>query len=115
MPSATCVCRRLRLRPSRSGTCRRARRSRDQLAQFLVEQGIATGLHYPQPPHLSVAYAWLGHREGDFPVAERMAREVLSLPMFPGIGEEQFDRVVGATGRILQPWRLSFGTTPLTG
>ena len=46
----------------------------------------------------ATALGKLGHREGDFPVAERMAREVLSLPMFPGIAEEQLERVVAATG-----------------
>ena len=69
---------------------------RDELAQFLDERGIATGLHYPEPPHLSQAYAWLGHGVGDFPVAEALACEVLSLPMFPGITEAQLDRVVAA-------------------
>jgi dTDP-3-amino-3,4,6-trideoxy-alpha-D-glucose transaminase len=69
---------------------------RDELAAFLEERGIATGLHYPQPAHLSAAYEWLGYREGDFPVAEAMAREVLSLPIFPGIGELQLDAVAGA-------------------
>ena len=51
----------------------------ERLAAFLQERGIATGRHYPDPVHLSPAYAWLGHRQGDFPVAEALAREV-SLP-----------------------------------
>ena len=73
---------------------------RDELAGFLRERGIATGLHYPQPAHLSGAYAWLGHAEGDFPVAEAMAREVLSLPIFPGISEAQLETVVRAVGEF---------------
>lgn len=64
-------------------------RLRDELAAFLHERGVATGLHYPEPPHLSAAYAGLGYGPGDFPVAERLAREVLSLPIFPGMSEEQ--------------------------
>jgi dTDP-4-amino-4,6-dideoxygalactose transaminase len=65
-----------------------------RLAAYLRERGIATGRHYPDPVHLTEAYAWLGYAAGDFPVAEALAREVLSLPMFPGISEEQLDAVV---------------------
>ena len=69
---------------------------RDRLASALEHRGIATGLHYPQPPHLAPAYGGLGHGRGDFPVAERLANEVLSLPIFPGITEEQLSAVVDA-------------------
>jgi dTDP-4-amino-4,6-dideoxygalactose transaminase len=68
----------------------------DHLAAFLRERGIATGRHYPQPPHLSPAYAWLGFRRGDFPITEALAKETLSLPIFPGISEAQLDAVVTA-------------------
>ena len=68
--------------------------ARDELAGFLRERGIATGLHYPEPPHLSSAYRALGYKRGDFPVAERLADEVLSLPIFPGMTEGQSLRVV---------------------
>lgn len=71
----------------RSGT-------RDRLAAFLRERGIATGLHYPDPVHLTDACAYLGHGAGSFPVAERLSRECLSLPMFPGISEAQLSSVV---------------------
>ena len=67
-----------------------------ELAAFLAERGIHTGRHYPQPPHLSPAYAALGHRRGAFPVAERLAAELLSLPIFPGISELQVARVADA-------------------
>ena len=66
----------------------------DELAVFLRERGICTGRHYPDPVHLTEAYAPLGYRRGEFPVAEALARECLSLPMFPGIGEEQLAAVV---------------------
>ncbi len=66
------------------------------LAAHLGGRGIGTGRHYPEPPHLSGAYANLGFAEGSFPVAERMAREVLSLPLFPGITETQVEWVVDA-------------------
>jgi dTDP-4-amino-4,6-dideoxygalactose transaminase len=68
----------------------------EELAGFLRERGIGTGRHYPDPVHLSPAYAWLGHRRGEFPVAESLAAEQLSLPMFPGMTERQVDAVVGA-------------------
>jgi dTDP-4-amino-4,6-dideoxygalactose transaminase len=67
-----------------------------ELAAFLRERGIRTGRHYPYPPHLSPAYARLGHRPGSFPVAEALAAECLSLPLFPGMGEEQLAAVVAA-------------------
>lgn len=66
------------------------------LAGFLAERGVATGRHYPQPVHLAPALAYLGHRRGEFPVAEGLAAECLSLPIYPGISEEQLDTVVGA-------------------
>jgi dTDP-3-amino-3,4,6-trideoxy-alpha-D-glucose transaminase len=68
----------------------------DALARFLSRRGIATGRHYPTPPHLCRAYAWLGHRRGSFPVAEALARGALSLPIFPGIREDQLESVVAA-------------------
>lgn len=66
----------------------------DALARFLGERSIATGRHYPDPVHLSPAYASLGYTSGAFPVAERLAREGLSLPIFPGISEAQLTAVV---------------------
>jgi dTDP-4-amino-4,6-dideoxygalactose transaminase len=70
----------------------------DELGGFLRERGIGTGRHYPAPVHLTGAYAWLGHKRGEFPVAEALASEQLSLPMFPGMTEEQVDAVVTAIG-----------------
>jgi dTDP-4-amino-4,6-dideoxygalactose transaminase len=66
------------------------------LAGFLRERGIGSGRHYPQPIHLTGAYRHLGYREGTFPVSEGLARECLSLPIFPGITEEQLGAVVSA-------------------
>jgi dTDP-4-amino-4,6-dideoxygalactose transaminase len=66
----------------------------DGLASYLRDLGIGTGRHYPEPPHLSAAYAQLGFEAGSFPVAERMSREVLSLPIFPGITATQVEWVV---------------------
>jgi dTDP-4-amino-4,6-dideoxygalactose transaminase len=66
----------------------------ERLAQYLAERGIGTGRHYPQPVHLAPAFARLGYAEGSFPVAEAVARECLSLPIFPGVTEEQLATVV---------------------
>jgi dTDP-4-amino-4,6-dideoxygalactose transaminase len=66
------------------------------LATFLAERGIATSRHYPQAPHLSRAFEYLDLPAGSFPVAEAVARETLSLPMFTGITEEQLEAVVTA-------------------
>jgi len=62
---------------------------RDQLRTYLSQFNIGTGIHYPIPLHLQKAYSRLGYREGDFPVSERAARQVLSLPMYPQIKAEQ--------------------------
>jgi dTDP-4-amino-4,6-dideoxygalactose transaminase len=64
-----------------------------RLATFLGERGIQTGRHYPEPVHLSPAYRSLGYAAGDFPVAESLAREGLSLPLYPGISERQLEHV----------------------
>jgi dTDP-4-amino-4,6-dideoxygalactose transaminase len=66
---------------------------RDQLRAHLSEAGIGTGVHYPIPLHLQKAYGRLGYKPGDFPVAEACAAEILSLPMYPQIEEEQLERV----------------------
>jgi dTDP-4-amino-4,6-dideoxygalactose transaminase len=68
----------------------------DGLARHLAACGIGTGRHYPEPPHLSGAYRDLGYGPGAFPIAERLAAECLSLPMFPGMTEPQIERVVDA-------------------
>ena len=67
------------------------------LAAFLRERGIQTARHYPVPIHLCPAYAHLGYGEGSFPVAEALAGECLSLPIFPGIRESELTQVVEAT------------------
>jgi dTDP-4-amino-4,6-dideoxygalactose transaminase len=66
------------------------------LEAYLAEREIGTKRHYPEPPHLSGAYAWLGHGRGDFPRTEALADEALSLPIFPGISEAQLDAVAAA-------------------
>jgi dTDP-4-amino-4,6-dideoxygalactose transaminase len=66
---------------------------RDALQQHLNARGVATGLHYPIPLHLQKAYRSLGYKQGDFPVSERLAKEILSLPMYPELNPKQTARV----------------------
>jgi dTDP-4-amino-4,6-dideoxygalactose transaminase len=66
---------------------------RDAVRRRLAEAGIATGAHYPVPVHLQPAYADLGYRRGDFPIAERFAERTLSLPMYPELSADQIARV----------------------
>ena len=69
---------------------------RAALQEFLGQRGIQTIIHYPMPVHLHEAYAELGYRRGDFPVSEQLADEILSLPMFAELTENQIDYVCGA-------------------
>lgn len=69
---------------------------RDQLQRFLAERDIQTGIHYPIPVHLQSCFSGLGYKAGDFPLAEQVANEVLSLPLFPEMTVEQQDQVVAA-------------------
>jgi dTDP-4-amino-4,6-dideoxygalactose transaminase len=69
---------------------------RDRVLEKLQAAGIGAGIHYPVPIHLQGAFAHLGHRRGDFPITEKAADEILSLPLFPEITEAQQERVVAA-------------------
>ena len=69
---------------------------RDELVRHLTEQGIGTAIHYPMPIHLMTVGRRMGHREGDFPVCERLAGRILSLPVYPELGREQIDEVADA-------------------
>ena len=80
---------------------------RDGLMKQLAAEGIGTAIHYPIPLHLQKAYAGLGYRPGDFPVTERVAPEIVSLPMFPQLRAEQQARVADAVLRFVAagaPW-----------
>jgi dTDP-4-amino-4,6-dideoxygalactose transaminase len=70
---------------------------RDELQKHLSEAGIGTGIHYPIPLHLQNAYRALGYRNGDFPISERAAAQILSLPMYPGLEPVQQERVAQET------------------
>jgi dTDP-4-amino-4,6-dideoxygalactose transaminase len=70
---------------------------REGLMTFLKDKGIGTGIHYPIPLHLQKAYESWGYRTGDFPITERVAREIVSLPMFPQLKAEQQARIAEET------------------
>lgn len=69
---------------------------RDELKNFLEEREIGTLIHYPIPPHLSEAYAYLGKKRGDYPITEKNADEVLSLPMYNGMYDWEIQKVIYA-------------------
>jgi dTDP-4-amino-4,6-dideoxygalactose transaminase len=75
--------------------------NRDHALQQLHAAGIGAGIHYPVPVHLTPAFAQLGYRAGAFPVAERTAREILSLPLFPEITVTQQERVASVLTSIV--------------
>lgn len=70
--------------------------NRDNLIKHLAQENIGAGIHYPVPLHLQNAYKSLGYKPGDFPVAEKIASEILSLPMFPDLSADRQERVVGS-------------------
>jgi dTDP-4-amino-4,6-dideoxygalactose transaminase len=78
-------------------------RERDELQKELARQGIGTLIHYPIPPHLQPAYSELGYRQGDFPIAEAIHQEVLSLPMGPNLSLAEVETVIAALHRFLAP------------
>ena len=69
---------------------------REAIQQKLKEKNIPTAVHYPTPLHLQPAYAYLGKRAGDFPVAEALSKRVMSLPMSPDLSKEDQLLVVAA-------------------
>jgi dTDP-4-amino-4,6-dideoxygalactose transaminase len=75
---------------------------RELLAAALAAEGVGTLIHYPVPAHLQPAYAHLGMAAGALPVSERAAAEVLSLPLYVGLGEPDVDRIASAVATAAQ-------------
>lgn len=78
---------------------------RDGLRQALAARGIETGLHYPTPVHLEKAYSNLGYRSGDFPVSEHLARQSVSLPIYPELSPAAADYVASSIRELAVPAR----------
>ena len=76
--------------------------ARDALARHLSSRGIETAIHYPVPLHLQPAYAFLGHRRGDFPVSEDACQTILSLPMYPTLSDAQVEAVVSGVAEFFE-------------
>ena len=72
---------------------------RDDFMNYCDKCGIGLKIHYPQPPHLSQAYAYLGYHEGDFPITEKMADHVVSLPLYNGLEKEEVDYIIDCLNR----------------
>lgn len=68
--------------------------NRENFQNYLEQNGIGSVIHYPIPPHLSEAYKYLGYKKGDFPITERYAETVLSLPLYNGMTKEELDYVI---------------------
>ena len=75
---------------------------REKLVAFLNKQGIGTGIHYPIPLHLQKAYEHEGYHKGDFPICEKVACEIVSLPMFPQLKSDQQQAVVNAVAQFVE-------------
>lgn len=75
---------------------------RQTLQDKLAACHIQTGIHYPLPCHLQPAYQNLGYRQGDFPNAELLCQQILSLPMYPGLTDSQIERVVSAIDSVVR-------------
>lgn len=75
--------------------------NRDNFQTKLQEKNIQTGIHYPIPCHLQPAYHYLGYQKSDFPHAERLCENILSLPMYPGITSKQIEKVCEELGNIV--------------
>jgi dTDP-4-amino-4,6-dideoxygalactose transaminase len=73
---------------------------RDELRAYLADEGIGTGIHYPIPLHLQMAYQELGFQKGAFPISEKVATDILSLPMFPNLGFADQQQVGEAVSRF---------------
>jgi dTDP-4-amino-4,6-dideoxygalactose transaminase len=82
-------------------------KDRDALGDHLKSLGVFTGLHYPVPLHLQKCYRDWGYGAGSFPVTERVAREILSLPMFPGLTADQQQRVADGIRTFVEPRQMT--------
>lgn len=69
--------------------------NRDSLAEFLKSKGVATSIYYPKPLHLQKCFEYLGYKEGQFPVTEKMCKQILALPIYPELKNEEVEYICG--------------------
>jgi len=79
----------------------RVKNNRNKIINKLKENGIMASVHYPKPLHLQKAYSYLGYRKGDFPVAERVCKELISLPMNPFLRDKEIIDICNKVNKIL--------------
>lgn len=77
---------------------------REQLREYLLQRGVETAVYYPRPLHLQPVFAALGHRIGDFPVAERLGRECLALPLYPEMADSEAEYVACSVAEFYRRW-----------
>ncbi|WAM30726.1 DegT/DnrJ/EryC1/StrS family aminotransferase [Caldicellulosiruptor naganoensis] len=70
--------------------------NRDKILEYLTQKGIATGIYYPVPLHLTKALRFLGHKEGDFKVAEEVSKRAFAIPMFPELKDEEVEFIISS-------------------
>jgi UDP-2-acetamido-2-deoxy-ribo-hexuluronate aminotransferase len=70
-------------------------KNRDEIQTKLKENGIPSAVHYPMPLHLQECFEYLGYKKGDFPIAEKVSEEIMSLPMNPYLCDEEIEYIVG--------------------
>jgi dTDP-4-amino-4,6-dideoxygalactose transaminase len=84
---------------------------RDELLEWLNRHGVGAAIHYPVPIHLQEATRYLGYSEGDFPVTERVAGEIISLPIYPELGIDDVNYICQTIGDFLRARRSRRGRT----
>ena len=80
----------------------RVREKRDELMDYLNAEGFAVRVYYPLPLHLQPCFAYLGYKAGDFPVSERLSKEVLALPVFPGLTQNEQEELVAKIAKFFR-------------
>ncbi|MEW6103497.1 MAG: DegT/DnrJ/EryC1/StrS family aminotransferase [bacterium] len=80
-------------------------RERDEFQEYLSNKGIATGIHYKIPIHLQEACKHYGYKEGDFPEAEKISKEILSLPIYPELSDDDIEYIAMAIGEFFNKWK----------
>ena len=80
----------------------RVRENRDELMDYLNAEGFAVRVYYPLPLHLQPCFAYLGCKAGDFPVSEKLSQEVLALPVFPGLTQDEQETLVSKIAKFFR-------------